>query len=178
MVAGVITALGVPLGKDLANNIEDPDFNPDYQKIRGEEFQRHLNDVIATRNEEYGDWGWKYPRAARYIERVCGSLRNPHFVIVIRDPVPASLRALASGKPNPLEAVMKRMDIDHRNLQIAQNLKVPCLLVSYERAVSNPSNCVREMADFLGCEMPANVARIISFMSPGSYKNPPEPSSE
>lgn len=173
MVAGAIVGLGVPMGKNLPPNIEDAAFNADHTEKPFRNFVRDLPEVIAARNAEYPLWGWKYPRAARYLEKIAPQLRAPMLVVVMRDPVPASMRMLKKGTLTPLQAVQQRVRMEARNVKVVEALQAPTLMVSYERAITYPTEFLTELAEFLKCDLPADLTPILDFMKPGEYKLPP-----
>lgn len=173
MVAGAIAGLGVPMGRDLPANVEDPDFNADHTEKPFKAFVRGLPAVIAARNADHAVWGWKYPRAARYLDDIAGHLRQPMLVVVMRDPVPAVLRQMKKGTMSAMEAVQQRVRMEARNVKLVETLEVPTLMVSYERAITYPTEFLTELAAFLKCDLPADLTPILDFMKPGEYKLPP-----
>lgn len=176
MVAGAMVGLGVPMGTNLPVNIEDPAFNPDQHDVTLESFVRGLPPVITERNSEYVLWGWKFPRAAAYLRDIAGQLRNLHLVVVMRDPIPASLRALKGDiAAIPILVVQDQARMQARNMRLVEDLNCPTLLVSYERASNRPRVFLDELAAFLNLDVPADPSAIIEFMKPGSYKSPPSP---
>lgn len=173
MVAGTIAGLGVFMGPDLPKNIEDPMFNPDVDKaLSMEDFKARLPDVIAQRNNAHRVWGWKYPRANRYVEEILPQLRNPHLVLVYRDPVPATARAKPEDDRAVFRELRRRLRMEMDNLQIAQRAKCPTLMVSYERASRNPEEFIAQLAEFLQLTPPDDLGPLLAFMEPGSYKPP------
>lgn len=171
MIAGAILGLGVPMGEDLAPNLEDPAFNMDWYKGSEEEFIDHARQIIAARNAAHEVWGWKFPHAARYLESVVPDLRAPHLICVYRDPIPMALRARPpQEKAAKLVAARLRMQV--RNTMMIEALGVPCLMVSYEKAAAHPLVFIEELAAFLNLPVPSHVEEIVEFMAPGSYKDP------
>ncbi len=173
MVAGAIVGLGVFMGNDLLANVEDPLFNPDIDKsLTMDAFNARLPEVIAARNDAYMLWGWKYPRAARYLEGIMPLLRNPHLVLVYRDPVPATLRARPENDRAAFHELRRRLRMELENLKLAQSAGCPALMVSYERAARNPVEFIQQLGDFLQIKPPEDLASLLAFMEPGSYKKP------
>ncbi len=173
MVAGAIAGLGVFMGTDLPKNIEDPMFNPDVDKsLSIEDFKARLPSVIAQRNNMHRIWGWKYPRANRYLEEILSDLRNPYLVLVYRDPVPATVRAQPEDDRAVFRELRRRLRMDMDNLQIAQRAKCPTLMVSYERASKKPKEFIAQLAEFLQLTPPDDLGPLLAFMEPGSYKLP------
>lgn len=150
MVAGAIAGMGVFMGDNLLSNVEDPLFNPDIDKsLPMDAFKARLPEVIAARNNAHTLWGWKYPRAARYLEEIIPLLRNPHLVLVHRDPVPATLRARPRHDRATFHELRRRLRMELENLNLSQSAGCPALMVSYERASRNPEGFIGQLADFL-----------------------------
>jgi hypothetical protein len=178
MVAGALIALGIDLGSELPVNIEDPFFNIDGKRNKRAQFIETMKRTIQDRLSTKRVWGWKYPQAVEYLEEIKSDIPNPYFVIVYRDPVPATIRE-CRGKTGSgqIDAVAYReMDKSIRlarlNLDIARKWKCPTLLVSYERASLNPEEFLQELSDFSGMPVPADTSKILEFMKPGEYKSP------
>lgn len=173
MVAGAIAGLGVFMGDDLPVNVEDPMFNPDLDKsITFDAFCARLPGVIAERDAAHRNWGWKYPVALRYLERIFPLLRNPHLVIVKRDPVPAVLRAKTDDSQVRVQEVRRRLRVQLDNIDLAAKLGAPALVVSYERASNRPEDFLTSLGRFLQIDPPADPTAILEFMKPGKYKKP------
>jgi hypothetical protein len=173
MVAGTIVGLGVFMGHNLLQNIEDPMFNPDTDKaLSWEAFKTRLPSVIDERNNSHQIWGWKFPLAHAYLDEIVTKLRNPHFVIVHRDPVPATLRSNLNDDQLALQEMLTRTQWTVNNLKFSDRVKAPTLMVSYERATKNPEGLIMQLADFLQLPLPSDISPILAFMEPGSYKKP------
>ncbi|GAB2502951.1 hypothetical protein GCM10008940_00640 [Microbulbifer agarilyticus] len=162
MVAGVVQRVGVDLGPDLPVNLEDPAFN-----------SKPVSEIIATikaRNNTTSPWGWKFPRAAAYIEKVQQHLINPHYIIVWRDILANSSRLVRRGE-NPIDSLNHAHKIQKENIDVIGKLNGPCLLVSYEKSVLDPIGLYQQVSEFLGVETPLDESELLEFTRPGSYKN-------
>ncbi|MCA2008852.1 sulfotransferase [Tritonibacter mobilis] len=180
MIAGALLGLGVDMGIDLPVNVEDPSFNIDGKRQNLANFMSDMKAAIQRRVERGALWGWKYPQAVEYLDDIRDLLPNPRLVIVYRDPVPATIRA-GKGRQDLHdfdESCYREMDKSIRlyrlNLELARKWKCPTMLVSYERASQRPVELLEELAAFCGIKMPADISKIVSFMTPGEYKNPNE----
>ncbi len=178
MVAGALLGLGVDMGPDLPVNVEDPSFNIDGKRQNRPKFMSDMKAAIQQRVERGTLWGWKYPQAVEYLDIIRDLLPNPRLVIVYRDPVPATIRAGQGrqGQSNFDETCYREIDKSIRlyrlNLELARKWNCPTLLVSYERASQQPEVLLEELATFCGLSMPTDISRIVSFMTPGKYKDP------
>lgn len=178
MVAGAMAGLGIFMGDDLPVNVEDPLFNPDNQRDQMDSFIRDAAESVRMRQRAGKVWGWKYPQAVEYLPDIKQAIDFPNLVIVYRDPIPACVRAVNGAAPGTSGKVLseefyKSISLSQRNFELAQQWKVPTLLVSYEKASLFPELFVRELSEFCGLAMPQDITRIIDFMAPGQYKRPP-----
>lgn len=172
MIAGLARLSGLFLGDGLPNNHEDADFNFDLHHRAGQDPLAHILAAIERRDAAHEVWGWKYPRASRYLDEIRPQLRNPHLILVLRDPVAAGGRVIRKGR-DALETVQGHQQLQTRNLELIERWQVPTLLVSYERAADRPFRTARDLAEFLGMPAPTDRERVRAFVQPGTYQDLP-----
>lgn len=167
-VAGVQRALGISLGEITEKNNEDYRFH--------EKSVEELRAVVALRNTECDRWGFKYPRAQKFLPLIEHELRRPYYIVVHRDPVATALsRARWDGEETERPEAMALHEasvLDRENLTFALATERPCLLVSHAAASTNPDALIDEVADFVGRDRPGPEfrGRIRDYIAPGSYK--------
>lgn len=163
-VAGLMQRLGVFMGEDLGNNYEDPAF-------LGKPIVE-MREVIQRRNAVHNVWGWKNPHVANYLDHLMPDLKNPRLVIVYRDMV-ATMRAhMRWHNRTSAQSAHELLLTFQRNWYLVDRLKLPTLLVSYEKLLLAPELFVEELADFIGVARPRGAAltELAEFLAPGSYK--------
>ncbi|WP_370281966.1 hypothetical protein [Pseudooceanicola sp.] len=175
MVAGLMAFCGIWMGESLPTNGEDPAFNTDRFADR-ETFLGQVRQAIRDRDARHSVWGWKFPRAASYLEEVLPHVRNPHLVIVTRDTTPASIRmSKRQGQTATDEGILKAtttlVSLQAKNLSLAQKFQCPTLLVSYEKAVEDPRTASKEIAAFSGLNPPSDMASVVAFAQRGKYQS-------
>jgi hypothetical protein len=163
MVGGVLRGMGLYLGPDIsAENHESSAFaHKPIHKIR---------ETIETVNKTHDVWGWKFPHAADYLDRVWGQITNPHLICVYRDPI-SNARGLNRWHPiGEIQAVHESLLRQQKNLAMTLMRNCPSLLVSYEKAARNPMHFVEELSAWTG--LPADHDRFDfpGFMAAQSYK--------
>ena len=193
MVARVVESLGVNLGSDLPANYEDTDFNFDFlpkdlKKSRPALIEQ-LSKVIDQRNQDLDVWGWKYPRAAIYLIPLLKKLRNPHLICVMRDPISSGIRNMKRAQkihkkslskadfvPEsncadiPSRIITQHLEIQLKNMRTIQQASCPSFLCSYEKAIMNTDDFVREMAEFLDVSSTEQqIQDAIHQVKPGGY---------
>lgn len=172
MVAGSLVGMGVFMGSNLPVNQEDPNFT---NRSRSE-----MVKTIEDRNHQFTNWGWKFPNASYYLNDLVTALRNPHFIIVYRDPVAIAQRHIFDHNicdhEQAVESAFDDLLTKHqRNIDLARRHRVPTLLVSYEKAINDPLQFLNELAEFTSCELPRDLKPLLEFMRPNGYKKTPDP---
>lgn len=168
MVAGAMHAAGVNMGFDLTDTHEDPIF-------AGRGVNTMTIEIERRKAMGMSHWGWKFPNAPVYLDKLRPQLPNTHLVVVTRDPVATAKGHLRWHGRDDLAALSDVMVTSQRNLLMALTWQVPALLVSYEKALAFPRNFIAEFCVFAGLPVPSNVNDIVAFMAPGAYKRAPVP---
>jgi len=148
MMAKVLEALGIPMGNtyDLAVH-EDHDF---LQALLHFDFHR-LATLIHTRNAAHPRWGFKFPSLQNHLlPPQLAKFRNPHLIVVMRDPVAISTRSLISSPKNagPLAALNNVARQTYDLLNLVEYAECPALLLSYEKCLAFPETTIRVIASF------------------------------
>ena len=160
MIARVAEKLGVCMGSDLPANYEDSEFNfdkfSDSIKRDQESLVSTLFAAIKRRNAMHDVWGWKYPRAHRYLPLIIDQVRNPHLICVMRDPVASSLRPLSrkhmpkEGKRClPARIINQHLIYQQKNIALIDEFERPTFLCSYEKAILDPPRFVADLSAFI-----------------------------
>ncbi len=165
MCAGLVRLLGIPMGTDLSDDSsEDPEFQLSDK--------RQLIAKIRRNNASHAVWGWKYPEAFRYLDKIRSTLRNPHFIVVTRD-----VTGVASSYRRQ-EGIALKSALAEANRRYAQLFRfirkeqAPLLVMSYEKALMAREQAVRELGQFLGREATQAQAREYSeFIVDSGYNH-------
>ena len=177
MVARVVQSLGIHLGDDIGVNFEDDAFNLQRLQLfpnkEPEALKASLLQSIQERNQARDVWGWKYPAAARYLPFILPALRQTRFICVFRDCISTSSRmigpSLRKGK-NPLDVLDANVNTQRENLNLIRSSNVPSFLCSYEKAISDPSEFVKTLANFVGVDFNKRIAKVaVDQIVPGGY---------
>jgi len=161
VVAGTLRLLGVFMGRDLGEQYEDPAFKDAWPMIRK---------TVAERRAEFSTWGWKLPNTVYFLEGLVEELRNPHLVVVYRNPLDV---AQSSCQWDDVESSFHRLDVPIRHYAKMHAVlgklvpTLPCIVYSYERLVLQREAFVRSLADFCGI-LPtvAQFDQAVSFVDP------------
>lgn len=163
MVSGLLSQMGVPMGATPDDpNQEDTAFTTHSGRRRifthaedrdeREEYLRHISGVIEKRNISKPVWGWKDPISSYYVETAAPLLRNPHYVVVTRDPGAVATRELAYENPDDPDAVslyMRRTLQEYAAInEFVLHTDAPVLVISYERALRHQEGFIRGLYEF------------------------------
>jgi hypothetical protein len=172
MVAGVLRALGVNMGDRVGYNHEDARFLVDDTEV--------LQRRIRARNKQEDVWGFKIPKAVQFLGFFEQNLRNPYYVIVMRNLLAIADSWQQRGSGNIVDTLDRTFDYYQRIIEHCKNTSRPVVMVNYERAVGSEAGkqeTVREIAEFLGIPLDADLLDRALGMVTGDgagYLNLPE----
>ncbi len=112
-----------------------------------------LSKLVEEKNAAHDIWAWKRPRAYRYAKRLEKIVRNPHYIILFRDPLAIALRNNISVHLSVEEGLEKAIQETTDLIAFLKDNKYPCLCVSYEKALQNKHALVESMANFMGLSL-------------------------
>jgi hypothetical protein len=165
MVGGVMRALGIFMGRDISEK------NQESAQFANLEIPK-MAEAVRQNNSQHDVWGWKFPHAADYVDRLWPHLVNPHLICVYRDPV-ANGQGLQRWHPfGPMHAMQEVMLRQQKNMNlISRRGAAPAIMVSYEKAERNKSLFLNEFAALLGVTPDRKAFDFDGFMAASSYKN-------
>lgn len=183
MVAGLMVTLSIPfLGArstslnyedvELVNLAQGLDFDQSPLNLSPEERQLRLLALIDRRNAAADVWGWKDPSADLYLESIAGNLRNPHLIFVTRDPGAVAAAHVKINGVDTAEAFTDATARIERYWSMVQRLRLPTLLVSYERGKQEPQELLTALGAFTGVTVTSDTRQTAaSFVSQaGGYR--------
>ncbi len=167
MSSGALRLAGVPMGEETTvDTNEDREFVSHQGDIsvfedaaRLEPYLERVRGLIAARDRTYDVWGWKDPISGLYLDRILGDLRNPHLVLVMRDPAAIAMREWVSLPQSHVSGTSQTFYFDHlartqllysRAVQIVRDCNLPALILSYERCLRYPQDFASRIIAFSG----------------------------
>lgn len=155
MVASVLNALGVYMGKETGTLIEDVEI---ISAVRTGNSVL-MKELVDNRNANYPIWGWKRPSAIRYYPFWKDSFRNPYIIAIFRDPFAIANR----NRISMLADIHKNMknSIHDLNLMVSiiKDTNAPVLLCSYEKVLLSPEDFVHSVDNFLDLNSPKQIIK-------------------
>lgn len=108
-----------------------------------------LDSYIKNQNSKYTIWGFKRPGAFYYIEKYIDKLRNPIYIIPMKDMLFISLRKNISIDMDFTSALKETLKQSNELIEFINKTSVPTILFSYEKAILNPEYFVKELIKIL-----------------------------
>ncbi|HME23936.1 MAG TPA: hypothetical protein VKI44_21845 [Acetobacteraceae bacterium] len=148
MLAAVLGAAGVWLGDHVYQPInEDAEIT---QMLRARDFTR-LDALIARQNAKTPIWGFKMPDLHQFLQHdELMRFRNPHLIVIFRDPVAVAGRNALSEQTDGIQAIVEATAAMHSLAQFVRASCLPFLFLSYEKALVFPRVFVDSVLSFCG----------------------------
>lgn len=155
MLARCLSALDIPMGpRTSARTGEDKEFVPSVKENDRDAFRA----LCRVRDAQHDKWGFKLPAMRGRLASFLPEARNPRVIVVFRDLLAVSLRNNLTFNADFLQDMHKAAAGYARMIQQLEQIDSPTLLISYEKALLNPGNCVAAIAGFCGVSMSDEVA--------------------
>lgn len=173
MVSSIINEMGVPVGENFGPVYEDNDLGKYAKDLSNGQLPKNFIKEIRKRNNFYNKWGWKRPDMYGYLDVFINQIRNPCLIAIFRDPVSVTSRnqislSMQKGSVNDcLKTFQDSLDDQRKILEKIKALQLPSLLISYEKAISNPYKFISELKRFIGCEgTKVTSEKLLSIIAP------------
>src|SRR6185437_9469836 len=165
MAAQVLREAGLYLGTHLAELVcEDREF----LAILHADRQEMLDRAIAARDAKHRDWGFKVPNIHGFLRYTdLSRFRNPHLVLIFRDPLAVAVRNAISEYFDQLTTLSDAVVALGSVVAFVQNTDCPSLLMSYEKALIFPDEFVGTLTGFCGLSPdPEARRRVVDLVRP------------
>ena len=165
LLAALLKAAGVFMG-DFLHDVHNEDAQI-VELLRRRDMDV-LKQLIRERNQRHALWGFKLPNLHMHLRY--GELalfRNPHLLLICRDPVAVAVRNVLSEQNGELQALAHAATALHSLAEFARLGNCPTLFVSYEKALAFPNLMLDSLGDFCGLEFDmATRARLLLEVQP------------
>jgi hypothetical protein len=148
MLAALLQAAGVWLGDHVYEPInEDAEIT---QMVRARDLSR-LDALIERQNAKVPVWGFKMPDLHQYLQHdELTRFRNPHLIVIFRDPVAVAARNALSEQVDGSQAIVEATSAMHSLTQFVRASHLPFLFVSYEKALVFPRAFIDNVLSYCG----------------------------
>jgi hypothetical protein len=151
MIAQMLRDLGVFMGENLNSTCQDSVM----AEISRALFQGGIEigdpiiqQVLRGRDRLFRVWGWKFP--THVFANLYTKARNPHLIVVFRDPVAIAARESISRGVSMLASFRRAQQQLAGFGNFVLSTAHPCLAVSFERGLARRHELVDELAGFAG----------------------------
>ena len=159
MVARILRELGVPMGKSIESRfLEDESI---LYAIKTADMVA-FNQICRARDDLYPKWGFKCPAMRVKLQDAVENMRAPRLIVPFRDILAISMRNNLEVSTDTKTALGLAARGYAKMLAAFDNIDVPTLFLSYEKALQYPSHTVKQIATFCGIELSAESAERIS----------------
>jgi hypothetical protein len=150
LLAKILGEAGVFLGNNVSEIVgEDREM---LDVLRSRDTAR-LDQLIVRRNASGKDWGFKAPHVAIYLNQDdLARFRNPHLIVMFRDPVAITVRHALAEQVDPSPALLDTTAAMNGLAAFVSRTTCPALLLSYEKALIFPGDFLDALARF--CAIP------------------------
>ncbi len=167
MVAAVLRSAGLHMG-DFVHDVVNEDAQM-LEIVRSNDLGL-LRTTIEHTNARHASWGFKIPNLHAHMRYDSLHLfRNPHLVVVYRDPIAVAVRNALSEHTDQLAGVLAASAAMQAMTRFAQQAGCPLLLLSYEKILGFPPLLIDSLADFCGLALaPAARAALLTEVKPNN----------
>jgi hypothetical protein len=151
MVARLLEAFGVHMGDEADNPVVEDRRMAAAIEDGGDAAVRA---VVADYDAHHAVWGFKRPNVFRALDAQNLPFRNPHFVVVVRDPLAIANRNRISMFKDPLVDMADSVELMADLVRFVDAQRAhPMFLLSFDKSLMNVRSLVGDMADFAGVEL-------------------------
>ena len=158
MIARMLHDLGVYMGEALNSTYQDRMMNEISRGLfHGNIDINHpaIEEILRQRDSRFDIWGWKFTN--HLFPQLYAKTRNPHFIVVFRDPVAIATREAISYGYNADACLERALDQISDFGRFALSTTHPCLSVSYERGLARKAELIDALVKFAGIVAPRNI---------------------
>jgi hypothetical protein len=151
LIATLLKQAGVYLGEFLDDVVNEDALL--HALLRGRDMPA-LKDLIQARNAEHAQWGFKIPTLHAFLKHSDLALfRNPHLIVIFRDPVAVAVRNARSEHFGELDNMLDTASAMYGLARFAHRAECRKLMLSYEKVLSRPATAIAQLLEFCGIKM-------------------------
>ncbi|NVK42972.1 MAG: hypothetical protein HWE39_17145 [Oceanospirillaceae bacterium] len=162
IAAGALFHLGVPMFSAGPPVFEDIHLSNAFEKAD----KKRYRSIIERFNAE-SVWAWKRPSNINYLAKVVKEVRNPIFVVMVRDAFAIGVRNSISMKSNAVKSMTEALMHQQKVMRFFNKNTHPILFCSVEKVKQYPDHFINSLVSF--CELQPSQEQIedaIHFIEP------------
>jgi hypothetical protein len=149
MIAALLREAGFYFGENVSDLVSE---DREMIGVLSSRDPARLDALIARNNAHAMDWAMKAPGLMGYFPpQELSRFRNPHLILVFRDPVAIAVRHAAAEHVDALPMVRDAANAMAGLADFAAGAHCPVMLLSYEKAITFPDALVEAVIRF--CDM-------------------------
>jgi hypothetical protein len=164
MVSGALHHLGVFMGDHAKAPVyEDVALGEAIEKRREEDIRR----IVDVYSSKHHLWGFKRPSAVYHLPDIASYFPAPKYIFVFKDILSIANRNRISMGLDVLAGLERALSDYARLVDFLGTVACPYILISYDKALSNPEQFIDALTKFLHLE-PSEDQRVqaLNFISP------------
>ncbi len=164
-VASLLVQLGVPMGDEYAPVVPREDYVSYEDKAIGDAIDdvlsrkktheakanewTYIRQLIAERNERHDVWGFKKPSSVFIIDQLLSLLRNPHIILITRDPLTTWQSSEIHGGGFAWQGARHHFGCV---MDLIEKPRAPTMAISFERAKNDVHAVAEGIVEFLALD--------------------------
>lgn len=162
IAAGTLNHLGVAMFGAHAPVFEDINLSTAFESKDAKKYTK----IIKKYNKE-AVWAWKRPSSLGYLDLVETEIRNPFYVVVVRDALSVGARNGLSMGHDVVASMKATLAQQETILDFVSTTKSPVMMVSVEKVKQYPQSFVESLVSFSGVSPDENqIESAINFIEP------------
>lgn len=154
LIAGLLRDAGVFMGAHLHEVVEEDAAVLD--AVSSRDLPRLAN-IVQGRNAAHATWGFKVPNLHAFLRHdELRLFRNPHLIVIYRDPVAVTVRNSLSEHFEELDGLAAATSAAYGLARFIQRAPSPVLLLSYEKALAFPNLVIESLLSFCDLRIDEN----------------------
>lgn len=154
MMATMLRSANLYIGTKIYEATQE---DAEFVHILTQDELENLPALIKSRNNQFPTWGFKLPALHAFLpSSSLGLFRNPHLIVIFRDPIAIAVRHALAEKVDAHGLLLDGIDGSRLLMEYALNAQCPALLVSYEKMLAAPDKTIDTILDFCGLSADAD----------------------
>jgi len=164
MVAGAMAKLGIYMGEMAEPPVfEDTRLSECFESNNTGE----AKNIAEEYSRAYKEWGWKRPSTIDRLSDISGVIGDGRYIFIYKDIMSVANRNSISMLSDLLPGMQCALDQYAKTLEFLRSRPLYAMLVSYEKAMRDPTNFVRELITFLKIQpTKEQIQRAVEFINP------------
>jgi hypothetical protein len=165
LIAAMLQCAGLFIGNEINSAINEDE---EIARALAARDIDALRLIVERRNAAHARWGFKYPMLCDALEpRQIGLFDRPRLIVTFRDPVAIAARTSLSEYQPAWRALQGAISRQAALVSFLDEIQCPTLLLSYEKALAFPHDCIDALLRFCDIAADARLSeRLLALIEP------------